>query len=33
VTAEGDLPKLFNYGGRRFDAIDTIGQLDKDANG
>lgn len=25
VTAEGDLPKLFNYGGRRFDVTDTIG--------
>lgn len=33
VTADGDLPKLFNYGGRRYDVTDTLGQLDKDANG
>lgn len=33
MTADGDLPKLFNYNGRRFDIVDTIGQLDKDANG
>jgi hypothetical protein len=25
MTAEGDLPKLFNYNGRRFDIVDTIG--------
>lgn len=30
---DGDLPKLFNYNGRRFDITDTIGQCDKDANG
>lgn len=29
----GDLPKLFNYGGRRFDVTDTLGQLDKDDKG
>lgn len=33
ATADGDLPKLFNYNGRRFDITDTIGQVDKDANG
>jgi hypothetical protein len=33
TTPDGDLPKLFNYNGRRFDIVDTIGQLDKDANG
>lgn len=33
MTPDGDLPKLFNYNGRRFDIVDTIGQLDKDANG
>lgn len=33
LTPDGDLPKLFNYNGRRFDIVDTIGQLDKDANG
>lgn len=33
MTADGDLPKLFNYNGRRFDITDTIGQVDKDANG
>lgn len=33
TTQDGDLPKLFNYNGRRFDVTDVIGQLDKDANG
>ena len=33
MTGDGDLPKLFNYNGRRFDITDTIGQLDKDENG
>lgn len=33
MTPDGDLPKLFNYNGRRFDIVDTIGQLDKDASG
>ena len=33
TTSDGDLPKLFNYNGRRFDVCDIIGQLDKDANG
>lgn len=33
TTQDGDLPKLFNYNGRRFDVADVIGQLDKDANG
>lgn len=25
MTPDGDLPKLFNYNGRRFDIVDTIG--------
>ena len=25
ATPDGDLPKLFNYNGRRFDIVDTIG--------
>lgn len=25
VTSDGDLPKLFNYDGRRFDITDCIG--------
>ena len=29
MTDDGDLPKLFNYNGRRFDIKDTIGQFDK----
>lgn len=33
MTGEGDLPRLFNYNGRRFDISDCIGQLEKDANG
>ena len=33
MTSDGDLPKLFNYNGRRFDITDTVGQLDKDENG
>ena len=33
MTPDGDLPKLFNYNGRRFDITDTIGQVDKDAEG
>ena len=33
VTADGDLPKLFNYNGRRFDIVDTLGQVEKDALG
>lgn len=33
MTHDGDLPKLFNYNGRRFDIVDTIGQLEKDKNG
>lgn len=33
LTQDGDLPKLFNYNGRRFDIADTIGQVDKDQNG
>lgn len=33
VTSDGDLPKLFNYDGRRFDITDCIGQLEKDNKG
>jgi hypothetical protein len=33
MTADGDLPKLFNYNGRRFDINDVIGQVEKDAKG
>lgn len=33
MTEEGDLPKLFNYNGRRFDITETMGQIEKDKNG
>lgn len=33
MTPDGDLPKLFNYNGRRFDITDCIGQFEKDSNG
>lgn len=33
MTDEGDLPKLFNYNGRRFDITETMGQIDKDKSG
>jgi hypothetical protein len=33
MTDDGDLPKLFNYNGRRFDIVDTLGYVDKDAHG
>lgn len=33
MTSDGDLPRLFNYNGRRFDVTDTLGQLDKDKVG
>lgn len=33
TTSDGDLPKLFNYNGRRFDITDVIGQVDKDERG
>jgi hypothetical protein len=33
LTPDGDLPKLFNYNGRRFDITDVIGSVDKDRNG
>jgi hypothetical protein len=29
----GDIPKLFNYNGRRFDVTECIGQFDKDEDG
>jgi hypothetical protein len=33
MTSDGDLPKLFNYNGRRFDITDVVGQVEKDQNG
>jgi hypothetical protein len=33
LTVDGDLPKMFNYNGRRFDVTDVLGEFDKDANG
>lgn len=30
MTKDGDLPRLFNYDGRKFDITDMIGQVDKD---
>ena len=30
LVAEGDLPKLFNYNGKRFDIKDVMGQFEKD---
>jgi protein-tyrosine-phosphatase len=33
ITADGDLKKMFNYNGRRFDIVDVIGQVDKDEQG
>ena len=33
MTPDGDLPKLFNYDGRRFDITEVIGQFEKDKNG
>ena len=33
LTTDGDLPKLFNYQGRRFDIKDVMAILEKDANG
>ena len=33
MTAEGDFPRLFNLGGRRFDVNDLCGQLNRDQNG
>jgi hypothetical protein len=33
LTSDGDLPKLFNYNGRRFDIVDCIGQHAKDDKG
>lgn len=33
MTPDGDLPKLFNYNGRRYDITDCIGQVDKDSSG
>jgi hypothetical protein len=33
VQQDGDLPKFYNYNGRRFDITDIIGIVDKDENG
>jgi hypothetical protein len=33
MTEDGDLPKLFNYNGRRFDIVDCMGTIDKDEFG
>lgn len=33
MTDDGDIPKLFNYNGRRFDITETMGQVEKDKNG
>lgn len=33
LTKEGDLPRLFNYSGWRFDIKDVIGEFDKDSEG
>jgi hypothetical protein len=33
LTKDGDLPKLFNYQGKRFDIKSVMGQFDKDAHG
>jgi hypothetical protein len=33
LTKEGNLPKLFNFNGKRFDIHDVIGEFDKEANG
>ena len=30
---DGDVPKLLNYGGKRFDVKDVIGTFDKDSSG
>jgi len=32
LVAEGDLPKLFNYNGKRFDIKDVMGTFEKDSN-
>jgi len=33
LGSDGDLPKLYNYSGRRFDIADVIGQFDRDSKG
>lgn len=33
LNKDGDLPRLFNYSGKRFDIKDVMGQFDKDAHG
>jgi hypothetical protein len=33
LTEEGDIPRLFNYGGRKYNIADTIGILEKDPQG
>jgi len=33
LTSDGDIEKLFNYSGKRFDIRSVMGQFEKDANG
>jgi hypothetical protein len=33
LTNEGDIPKLYNLSGKRYDIKDTMGQYDKDPMG
>lgn len=33
LTNEGDIPKLYNLAGKRYDIKDTMGQYDKDPMG
>ena len=33
MTKDGDVPRLYNYDGRKFDITDVIGQVDKDKDG
>jgi hypothetical protein len=33
MTKDGDIPKLFNNNGKKFDITDVIGQVNKDADG
>ena len=33
LTKDGDLPKMFNYSGRRFNIQDVMGNLDMEPNG
>lgn len=33
LTGDGDLPKLYNLQGKKFDMRDAMGQFDKDPEG